>query len=62
MSYLALSTDTASPFSIIDFNLGTGGTFATQALYLTPPTVTVQVPHSPFLQLKGTLSPNLEQA
>lgn len=46
--YLALSTVTANPFSIKDLSRGAGGTFPTQALILTPPTVVVQVPHSPY--------------
>jgi hypothetical protein len=46
--YLALSTVTANPFSIKDLSRGAGGTFHTQALILTPPTVVVHVPHSPY--------------
>jgi hypothetical protein len=46
--YLALSTVTANPFSIKDLSRGAGGTFPTQALILTPPTVVVHVPHSPY--------------
>lgn len=45
--YLALSTTTASPFSIRDLSRGAGGTFPTHALIFTPPTVVVHVPHSP---------------
>lgn len=59
---LQLSTVTARPFSISDFSLGAGGTFPTQALILLPATVTVQVPHCPFLQSVGTFKPNFKHA
>ncbi len=39
-----------------------GGTLAIQARYFEPATVTVHVPHSPFLHLVGTLNPSLVQA
>ena len=57
-----MSTETDKPFSIRDFNFGTEGTFAIHALILFPATVTVHVPHSPFLQLVGTLNPSLRHA
>ena len=53
--YLALSTVTANPFSIKDFSRGAGGTFPTHALILTPPTVVVHVPHSPYEMINGKL-------
>lgn len=34
-----------------DFSRGAGGTFPIQALILTPPTVVVHVPHSPYLMV-----------
>jgi hypothetical protein len=56
--YLALSTVTANPFSIKDLSRGAGGTFPTQALILTPPTVVVHVPHSPY---SGTVKDEVMQ-
>lgn len=57
--YLALSTVTANPFSIKDFSRGAGGTFPKQALILTPPTVVVHVPHSPY---SGTVKEEVMQS
>ena len=39
-----------------------GGTLATHARYFEPATVTVHVPHSPFLHFVGTFNPNLVHA
>mmetsp|Transcript_11830 Transcript_11830/g.16216 ORF Transcript_11830/g.16216 Transcript_11830/m.16216 type:complete len:126 (-) Transcript_11830:51-428(-) len=57
-----LSTVIINPFSFNDFNLGGGGTFPTQDLIFCPAIVTVQTPHSPFLQLVGTFNPSLRHA
>merc|ERR1719261_1314638 len=53
---------TSSPFSCKDFNLGSGGTFPTQALMRCPPTLSVQLLQSPFLQLYRGLIPRPEAA
>lgn len=45
-----------------DFSLGAGGTLATHARNRLPPTLTVHVPQSPFLQLVGTFKPSLRHA
>ncbi len=39
-----------------------GGTLAIQDRYFDPATVTVHVPHSPFLHFVGTFNPNLVHA
>ena len=39
-----------------------GGTLAIQDRYFEPATVTVHVPHSPFLHFVGTFNPNLVHA
>eukprot|EP00631_Chrysoreinhardia_giraudii_P004016 CAMPEP_0197415806 /NCGR_PEP_ID=MMETSP1170-20131217/2239_1 /TAXON_ID=54406 /ORGANISM="Sarcinochrysis sp, Strain CCMP770" /LENGTH=153 /DNA_ID=CAMNT_0042942647 /DNA_START=51 /DNA_END=509 /DNA_ORIENTATION=- len=53
---------TGRPFSATDLSLGAGGTLPTQARICLPPTMTVQVPQSPFLQFVGTLRPSFRQA
>ena len=45
---------TGSPFSWIDFSFGATGTLPMHAFTGLPPTLTVQVPQLPFLQLVGT--------
>ena len=53
---------TGSPFSITDFSFGAGGTLPTHAFTALPPTLTVHVPQSPFLQLVLTLIPSFLHA
>jgi len=53
---------TTRPFSCKLFNLGSGGTLPTHAFTRVPPTLIVQEPQSPFLQLYFGLNPALAQA
>ena len=52
----------SNPFSIRLFNFGAGGTLPTHERILFPATLTVHLPHSPFLQSVGTFIPSLVQA
>lgn len=53
---------TTKPFSLRLLSFGSGGTLATHAFMRVPPTVTVQLPHSPFLQLYFGFSPPFSHA